>query len=217
MPRRPTGNPRGRPRGSGVLGEQTRLTVRIPSELYDRLEAFAEGRSFSRGTPQLAGCVRDALEHYLACPYKRQTKNVSLLVDDNKRQTEIITEVGSPGLRAVEDEKRQTIIVPPLPVHPVEPQHISQPINEQAETEDVLKEGLAESSDYKRQTEKSTSAAAVPWFDETKHHLGKLCHAGHEWGTTGQSLRANNKAGYCLACNAALNVEHKRAARRRQA
>jgi predicted transcriptional regulator len=74
MPRKPTGNPRGRPTGTGRLGEQTRFTVRIPTELYARLEAFAEGRSYTRGTPQLAGCVREALAHYLVCPHRRQTQ-----------------------------------------------------------------------------------------------------------------------------------------------
>jgi hypothetical protein len=65
MPRKPTGKPRGRPLGSGELGEQTRLTVRIPTKLYDRLVEHAEGRTFTRGAPKLAGCVREALEHYL--------------------------------------------------------------------------------------------------------------------------------------------------------
>ena len=73
MPRTPTGNPRGRPTGTGRLGEQTRFTVKIPRELYQRLEAFAEGRRSTHGTPQLAGCVRDALAHYLVCPQRRQT------------------------------------------------------------------------------------------------------------------------------------------------
>jgi len=40
-------------------------------------------------------------------------------------------------------------------------------------------------------------------FDPTRHRLGRLCPRGHDWQGTGQSLRANNKAGYCLACNAA--------------
>lgn len=75
MPRQPTGRPRGRPVGTGTLGEQTRVTVRIPTALYARLEAYAEGRSFARGgTPQFAACVREALEHYLACPQKRQIR-----------------------------------------------------------------------------------------------------------------------------------------------
>ena len=73
MPRQPTGRPRGRPKGSGELGEQTRLTVRIPLALYERLTAFAEGRSYTRRAPQLAVCVREALVAYL--DNKRQTKN----------------------------------------------------------------------------------------------------------------------------------------------
>ena len=78
MPRRPTGKPRGRPPGTGTLGEQTRFTVRIPTELYQQLEAFAEGRSYTRGTPQLAGCVREALAHYLVCPHRRQTHSAPM-------------------------------------------------------------------------------------------------------------------------------------------
>ena len=86
MPRKPTGRPTGRPVGSGRLGlgtqdPHTRLTVRIPPDLYTRLEAFAKGRSYSRGTPQLAGCVRTLLEHALACPYKRQTENDTRSLD----------------------------------------------------------------------------------------------------------------------------------------
>jgi hypothetical protein len=43
-----------------------------------------------------------------------------------------------------------------------------------------------------------------PPFDTTKYRLGKLCPQKHAWGDTGQSLRAANKAGYCLACNKAM-------------
>src|SRR5215470_10847819 len=118
MPRKPTGNPRGRPKGTGRLGEQTRLTVRIPQTLYTRLEAFAEGRSYTRGTPQLAVCVREALEHYLSGTYKRQTENTS--------------ELRNSALRALENKKRQTIIAPEVRMHPEEIQCtiISQSINE---------------------------------------------------------------------------------------
>src|SRR6266446_2279797 len=73
MPRTPTERPRGRPPGTGILGEQTRLTVWIPAPLYDRLEAFAAGRHFHRGRPQLARCVREALEEYLDRHSQRQT------------------------------------------------------------------------------------------------------------------------------------------------
>ena len=107
MPRQPTGRPRGRPKGSGELGEQTRLTVRIPLALYERLQAFAEGRVYTRGAPQLAICVREAIEEYLACRQtglanKGQTKNtpvsnthiygqpinVPAMIGENNGQTE---------------------------------------------------------------------------------------------------------------------------------
>ena len=94
MPRTPTGNPRGRPKGSGRLTPtqaieeaQSRITIRLPTVLYDRLEAFAAGRHFHRGSPQLARCVREALEEYLERHSKRQTENIPLPGVDNNRQT----------------------------------------------------------------------------------------------------------------------------------
>jgi hypothetical protein len=78
MPRRPTGRPTGRPKGSGlVLAEaaQVRLTVRLERSLYDRLDAYAAGRTYHRGTPQLARCVREALVEYLERREKRQTES----------------------------------------------------------------------------------------------------------------------------------------------
>jgi hypothetical protein len=74
MARKPTDEPRGRPKGTGILGEQTRLTVRIPTPLYDRLEAFAAGRHFHRGRPLLARCMREALEEYLDRHSHRQPR-----------------------------------------------------------------------------------------------------------------------------------------------
>jgi hypothetical protein len=90
MGRKPTGNPRGRPAGSGnFLGEeQSRVSVRVPRELRDRLEAFAEGLHFTRGNPEFAGVVRAALEHYLVCPHRRVTQNVSPVMNYNTRQTD---------------------------------------------------------------------------------------------------------------------------------
>ena len=86
MPRKPTGRPRGRPKGSGELGEQMRLTVRIPMQLYERLEEYAAGRRYTRVAPQLAVCVREALEEYLH--NKGQTKNIPTVENHISGQTE---------------------------------------------------------------------------------------------------------------------------------
>jgi hypothetical protein len=114
MPRKPTGNPRGRPVGSGTLGPQTRFTVRIPTSLFERLEAFAEGVRYTRSAPQLARCVREALEHYLVCPDKRQTKNMLPSSEENNRQT-----INQP--QPHENNNRQTINVPEIPAEPLAP------------------------------------------------------------------------------------------------
>lgn len=88
---------------------------------------------------------------------------------------------------------------------------------EQDNSCNTVLQAMAATAPAPPQTDERPGGVPVPSFDPVKHHLGKLCTRGHEWGTSGQSLRANNKAGYCLACNAALNVKHKRAARKRQA
>jgi hypothetical protein len=95
MPRQPTGRPVGRPKGSGQLGEEgqghKRLTVRLPSALYDALEAVAEREHYTREAPELARTVRAALEHYLACPQRRQTENTPWLSMTHNGQTENTT------------------------------------------------------------------------------------------------------------------------------
>lgn len=59
----------------------------LKGDTYSRLEAYAEGRSFARGgSPQLATCVREAIDHYLICPQKRQTQP----------QAEAVTETPAP-------------------------------------------------------------------------------------------------------------------------
>ena len=64
----------------------------------------------------------------------------------------------------------------------------------------VIQEETVQASD----TEGAPGQTAIPPYDSRKYRLGKLCDSGHEWGTTGQSLRVNNKARYCYQCNLAL-------------
>jgi hypothetical protein len=109
MPRKPTGRGRGRPPGSGQLGEEgtghKRLTVRLPTELYDALEVVAEREHYTREAPELARTVRTALEHYLACPQRRQTGIVHPTILAHKGQTENSRE-------PLEDSTRHARIVP---------------------------------------------------------------------------------------------------------
>ena len=152
-----TGNPRGRPKGSGLrLGaQQTRVTIRLPQALYDRLDAYAAGRHFTRGTTQLADCVRELLEHALACPYKRQIKNIPMALEQ-----------------------------PPAPHR-----------NSSSLPDNRLEEPLPPMGD-------------TPAYDQAKYHLGQLCLNGHDYQGSGQSLRANNKARYCIACNKDHNLAY---------
>jgi hypothetical protein len=67
MPRQPTGFPRGRPKGSGALGEHTRVTVRVPELLYSNLR-------FEFPDRELADLAREALAHYRVCPHRHETR-----------------------------------------------------------------------------------------------------------------------------------------------
>lgn len=66
---------------------------------------------------------------------------------------------------------------------------------------------------YTAETPQDTPHVPPQTFDTTKYRLGKLCQAGHDWQGTGQSLRVKNKAGYCLACNAAAARDRRQATR----
>jgi hypothetical protein len=111
MPRQPTGRPRGRPKGSGELGEQMRLTVRIPKGLYERLEEYVGRKHYPRGAPQLAVCVREALEEYL--DNKGQTKNTPPVENRISRQTEkYISGQTSIVQESIRESFRQTENVP---------------------------------------------------------------------------------------------------------
>ena len=204
MPRQPTGNPRGRPRGTGTIGEdQARLTVRIPGELYTRFVAFAEGRSFTRGAPQLAVCVRDALDHYLTCQYKRQTGNIPPAGEYIKRQTEKSTAVRDAVGREAAEDTRQTRRMPDAGMQPAEPESIGQPTNGPARRKTTQEQAIADTANNNRQT------AILPEpFDRRTFKLGALCKAGHDFHG-GQSL-IRITSNQCRAC------EREKAQRRTQ-
>jgi hypothetical protein len=107
MARQPTGTPRGKPQGSGrltptqtVAEAQIKVTVWLPTVLYDRLEALAGGRHFHRGSSQLARCVREALEEYLDRHSNQPRENIPLASRHKTRQTHKMTAVAHEKERA---------------------------------------------------------------------------------------------------------------------
>jgi hypothetical protein len=107
MARQPTGTPRGKHQGSGrltptqtVAETQIKVTVWLPTVLYDRLEALAVGRHFHRGSSQLARCVREALEEYLDRHSNQQRENIPLARRHKTRQTHKMTAVAHEKDRA---------------------------------------------------------------------------------------------------------------------
>jgi hypothetical protein len=193
MPRHPTGRPRGRPTGSGRLGEEgqdhARLTVRLPTDLYTRLEAFAAGRHFHRGSPQLAGCVRDALEEYLTRHTRRQTENVPMAHVDIMRQTTNGTQVPDVVVSEAKEDTRQTRNTPGA----------QDVISRQTENQPPLERAADDLEAMPIPPVDRTPPPACD-YDATRYVLGKLCPRGHAYGETGQSLlqQSNHK---CLVCH----------------
>ena len=170
MPRKPTGNPRGRPRGTGHLGTPQRITVWLPGALYERLDAYAEGRHFHRGTPALAGCVRELLEHALACPYKQQTGNVPLPLGDTSKQI-----VNVPAM--AEDNKE-----------PIK--NVQEPLGDE----------IWQIENAPAMTRDNNGQIQIPQYDTSKYILGELCGKRHGYQGTGQSLRQRGGKHECVEC-----------------
>lgn len=226
MPRKPTGRPNGRPMGSGTLGlsdheQHARLTLRIPAALYARLTAFAAGRSFTRGTSQLAGCVRALLEHGLSCPYKRQTGSDTRSCEDALRQTSNCT------LKEGEDAIRQTATSVETRDTPWQTATSGETLDTPWQTGISTEPGdtpwqtgiSGETLDTPWQAGISGEPLETPWqtasgeepvgsaapglpadFDVTTYALGALCRSGHDYQGSGQSLR-RRKGGECLECH----------------
>jgi len=192
MPRKPTGRPPGRPPGSGQLDNPKRITVWLQGETYAKLEAYADGRHYHRGEPQLAVCIRELLVHALACPYKNQTQNIPVLHGEGNRQIENVLAVAQNTYEQIETitaapennyyEQIQTV---PMP---------SENISKQIETFHTPVENIS------RQIEiVPDQSDTVPAYDTSKFYLGTLCPKGHNFGGTGQSLRRQHNMS-CREC-----------------
>jgi hypothetical protein len=192
MPRKPTGRPPGRPRGSGQLADARRITVWLTGEVYDKLNTYADGRHYHRGDPELAACVRELLAHALACPYKNQTENIPPLPRDSNRQIETV-----PLAPENSSEQIETITASP-----------ENNYYEQTQTVPLVTEtsyGQIETVPTPAENSSRQTAIVpdqrdtVPDYDSSKFYLGKLCPRGHDYHGTGQSLlRKHNQ--HCREC-----------------
>lgn len=186
MPRKPSGRPRGRPVGTGMLGEHTRrLTFRIPMPLYDQLLAFAEGVRYTRGDPELARTLRDALEHFLTCPYKRQTeKTIENIVDIEK-----VEELQTHDATIIQQTEKISISV------------------DDKRQKDHRSQKEKEDGQERQNTEQTanTPGETTPPFDSELYYLGRgpCSREKHSWGTTGKALMLKS-ARHCAACRGKL-------------
>jgi hypothetical protein len=219
MPRKPTGRPRGRPAGTGQLNNPKRITVWLPGDVYAKLEAYADGRHYHRGEPQLAVCMRELLMHALACPYKQQTHNIPVLHGNNYGQIETVHGSIENNYGQIETvhgviennyEQIETITAGPENNYYEQTQivpSVSENNYEQIETIPTPAENIS------RQIEiVPDQSDTVPAHDTTKFYLGKLCPKRHEWGDTGMSLlRKHNQR--CRECENEGRRERRQAKR----
>ena len=200
MPRTPTGRRVGRP----PKAYET-LLARVPKEFAHEVHGYAKLHRSS-----VSDLIRDGLRWRL---HGQSPQGTQVYDSNTATQQDVLAAVTE--LRHIADvlEHRTAITAHPAPASlaPLDPK---EPIYD---NNTAIGQEAADSQNTAAQDEQAATLSAAlqdrvhtviqetaPAFDATKHRLGKLCKSGHEWGTTGQSLRANNKAGYCLACNAAL-------------
>jgi hypothetical protein len=199
MPRKPTGRPRGRPAGTGQLDNPKRITVWLRGETYDKLESYADGRHFHRGEPQLASCMRELLEHALACPYKNQTQNIPVLHGNINRPIENIPPAPQNNYEQIETitavpENNYYEQIESVPL-------VTENISRQIENVPVV----AENNNGQIET--------VPPYDTATRRLSdKLCPRGHDYRGTGKSLLSRRNNG-CLECEREKSREKREAKR----
>jgi predicted DNA-binding protein len=85
------------------------VTVRLPTVLYERLEAFAAGRHVHRGRPPLAQYVREAVEEYLD---RQQQRQISTTADE---QFETYSTLAAASIAVAQDPWTQPRREAPLP------------------------------------------------------------------------------------------------------
>ena len=191
------------------------ISLRLAHDLYDRLERHAQ-----RHRQSVSELVRDGIEMRLAVQAdpRWQTAQEQELYYDNTVLQELATPAHFLDDRIPFDDEHLPVSAPATPAV-ADISHDNNTVIQEAVTKHRGRKGQAAAvqQDQSPALVEDTPGHSdeAPAYDPSKYHLGKLCPRGHEYQGTGQSLRSNNVAGYCPACN----VEDTRARRqaRRQA
>jgi hypothetical protein len=182
------------------------LSVRVPRELYDRLERYA--MQYRQSISEL---VKDGVELRLEMEADPRSRSASSTCGETDLQID-----GASILRDMQAT---------LARHDTQMQALMQVIERQAppagnDSYDsasyrVIHSNTGIEPEEPMVTEPSADQRdTVLDYDHSKHHLGTLCPRGHDHSGSGHSLR--NADNQCLACKAQEKRE-KRARAKRQA
>jgi hypothetical protein len=227
---KPTGRPRGRPK---TLWYST-LMARVPDDLAERVKRYA-GMKQQTISDVIRDALELLLEGERFQPFTSNRNTARVIASDMKEDGEILSDIKVDRLHMMSDakeaadmlsdEKAEEDILSDVKegdniMSDMKQEHTDNPSDTKAADVEtvpsIASDTKADMSDITPDV-KAVHVGSMPepamlsdtnqTFDAIKYRLGKLCPRGHEWGTTGKSLRVNNKAGYCLRCNAALKRE----------
>lgn len=189
------------------------ISMRLPKELHTRLEQYA-----TQHRQSISELVRDGLAWRLSEGDPRGLGDASAKDDEAYYMSKTANALADMRQALARQEAQIQTIVQALERQTTPAgnglysSHTTMPANEVAvsyqEAPNAQRPALAD-----EQIPESTIPAAMPQYDASKYRLGRLCPRGHDYQGTGQSLRNNNRAGGCLACDAERSRERRQTQR----
>lgn len=201
---------RGRPVGTRTATvELDTLSFKVPAEFKAQLQAYARQRRHS-----ISELIREGVEWRIGEGDPLNIRYGTVASDEtahegntgNTQGVETGVELLHGMLSALVDEVRQLrVSVQALEQRIREPGRVQAPVvtgntGITSAGGDIPVVGMEAQSTLGQALEEGDTPGSVPPFDRAKHHLGKLCKRGHEWGDSGQTLK--NADNQCLECRA---------------
>ena len=185
------------------------LTARIPQDLVEAARRYA---SLHHCT--VSDLLRDSLQRYLNAESAGPigTSEAKVLQGQTEVIQEVLRKVLQGQTEVIQEVRRlHSALGEASAVHPLYGQtEVRREGGSPAVVSAEVVQGQTTGAATNGQTE-VRPREPLPAFDPGRYRLGKLCPRGHDWQGTGQSLRVKNKAGYCLACNAAASRARRQA------